>query len=86
MNREPLFLEVDFDQRRKEGEYICGDSFLTRKTPGENRVVSVLSDDQHSTTGRPQEVVLAVPADHCAWRDHARRPEPVEVGRSHTLH
>ena len=44
MNREPLFLEVDFDQRRKEGEYICGDSFLTRKTPGENRVVSVLSD------------------------------------------
>lgn len=41
---EPLFLDVDFDQRKKAGQYVCGDSFFSRKLPGRNRVVSVLSD------------------------------------------
>ncbi len=39
-----IFLEVDFDQRCKDGQYICGDTFLSRKSPSGKRVISVLSD------------------------------------------
>ena len=41
---DPLFLDVDFFQKRKTGQFVCGDSFFSRKIPGRNRVVSVLSD------------------------------------------
>lgn len=41
---ESLFLEVDFAQRAKTGEAICGDSFISQRVPGENRLLAVLSD------------------------------------------
>ena len=44
MRDRSLFLEVDFAQICKEGELICGDSFLSRKIHEQNRVLSVLSD------------------------------------------
>lgn len=40
----PLFLEVDVAQRAKEGQCICGDSFLSHRMADKNRVLSVLSD------------------------------------------
>lgn len=39
-----LFVEVEALQRRKRGEDICGDAFVSRKLPDENRVIAVLSD------------------------------------------
>jgi hypothetical protein len=38
------FIEVDFCQRAKSGQLICGDVFLSEKIKQEDRVVSVLSD------------------------------------------
>ena len=38
------FIEVDFCQRAKNGQLICGDVFLSEKVKNEDRVVSVLSD------------------------------------------
>lgn len=44
MSKDGLFLEVDFAQEMKSGENICGDCFLSRKTTGSQRTISVLSD------------------------------------------
>lgn len=44
MNQDALFVEVDFHQRRKHGQNICGDAFQSHKIPGQERVISVLSD------------------------------------------
>ncbi|MDR3738829.1 MAG: SpoIIE family protein phosphatase [Terracidiphilus sp.] len=38
------FIEVDFCQRAKNGQHICGDVFLSEKVQNEDRTVSVLSD------------------------------------------
>ena len=38
------FIEVDFCQRAKNGQHICGDVFLSEKVRNEDRTVSVLSD------------------------------------------
>jgi len=38
------FIEVDHCQRSKAGQNIAGDVFLSKKLPGEDRVISVLSD------------------------------------------
>lgn len=38
------FIEVDFCQRAKNGQLICGDVFLSEKVRNEDRTVSVLSD------------------------------------------
>ncbi len=42
--QEPLFLDVDYCGKRKTGQFVCGDSFFSRKVPDKSRVVSVLSD------------------------------------------
>jgi hypothetical protein len=39
-----LFIEIESCQQNKHGQDICGDSFMTRKLPEEDRVISVLSD------------------------------------------
>lgn len=44
MNSVESFIEVDFFQRAKNGQLICGDVFLSEKVKNEDRVVSVLSD------------------------------------------
>ncbi|EFQ24713.1 protein serine/threonine phosphatase [Aminomonas paucivorans DSM 12260] len=44
MKDDSLFLEVDVAQCCKEGQRICGDSFLTRRVEGEGRIIVVLSD------------------------------------------
>lgn len=44
MAADTLFVEVDFHQRRKYGQNICGDAFQTHKIPEQGRVISVLSD------------------------------------------
>lgn len=44
MASDALFIEVDFRQRRKHGQNICGDAFQTHKIPEQGRVISVLSD------------------------------------------
>ena len=44
MKEDSLFLEVDVAQCCKEGQRICGDSFLTRRVEGEGRIIVVLSD------------------------------------------
>jgi len=41
---EDLFIEIESCQKNKHGQDICGDSFMTRKLPEEERVISVLSD------------------------------------------
>lgn len=41
---ENLFVELDFCQRMKSGENICGDAFVSQRIENENRVISVLSD------------------------------------------
>ena len=38
------FIDVDFDQKSKHGQVVCGDLFLSRKIKEEGRVISVLSD------------------------------------------
>jgi hypothetical protein len=44
MNRDDLFIEVDFQQNRKHGQNICGDAFQLHKLPDEGRIIAVLSD------------------------------------------
>lgn len=41
---ESLFLEVDYAQTAKSGQAICGDTFLSRRVEGEERLMAVLSD------------------------------------------
>jgi hypothetical protein len=43
-NSVESFIEVDFCQRAKQGQSICGDVFLSEKVKHEGRIVSVLSD------------------------------------------
>ena len=38
------FIEVDFFQKNKSGNIVCGDCFMSQKLKGEGRVISVLSD------------------------------------------
>lgn len=38
------FIEVDFFQKNKAGNVVCGDCFMSQKLKGEGRVISVLSD------------------------------------------
>ena len=40
----PYYVEVSNAQRYYEGQYICGDVFLSRKFKTQNRILSVLSD------------------------------------------
>jgi len=44
MNREDLFIEVEFRQCRKHGQRVCGDAGRTLKIPETSRVIAVLSD------------------------------------------
>ncbi|HNZ47647.1 MAG TPA: SpoIIE family protein phosphatase [Candidatus Hydrogenedentes bacterium] len=44
MNQDTLFLEVDFAQRRKHTEHICGDAFQSQRVDGSDRILAVLSD------------------------------------------
>ncbi len=39
-----MFVEVGIQQRRKHGQNICGDAFVSHKYADQNRVISVLSD------------------------------------------
>ena len=53
MKEDSLFLEVDVAQCCKEGQRICGDSFLTRRVEGEGRIIVVLSDGLGSGVKAP---------------------------------
>ncbi len=44
MHQHPLIVEVDFAQSIKYGQNTCGDCFVSKKFPAENRLISVLSD------------------------------------------
>lgn len=44
INRNNLFIEVEFSQINKQGGYVCGDVCMSRKIKAENRTISVLSD------------------------------------------
>ncbi len=44
VNDLPYHIEVSNAQRYYEGQYICGDVFLSKKLKSQNRVLSVLSD------------------------------------------
>lgn len=44
MKKQELFTEVDFCQQNKDGNLICGDSFMCRKPDEEGRILCVLSD------------------------------------------
>lgn len=44
MRNNGNFLEVDFFQKNKAGNSVCGDCFLSKKLKAERRVISVLSD------------------------------------------
>ncbi len=44
MNSGESFIDVDFRQRCKRGQNICGDVFLSRKIRPDGRVIAVLSD------------------------------------------
>jgi hypothetical protein len=43
-NEQECFIEVDYFQRAKSGQSICGDVFLSEKVKHEERIVSVLTD------------------------------------------
>ena len=44
MKNNDNFIEVDFFQKNKAGNVVCGDSFMSQKLKGEGRIISVLSD------------------------------------------
>lgn len=45
MNKKgDLFIELDFSQLNKHGNYVCGDVCLSKKIKAENRTISILSD------------------------------------------
>ena len=44
MRKNGNFIEVDFFQKNKAGNVVCGDCFMSQKLKGEGRVISVLSD------------------------------------------
>lgn len=44
MSQDTLFLEVDFAQKRKHGEHICGDAFQSQRLDNNTRILAVLSD------------------------------------------
>ena len=44
MRNNGNFIEVDFFQKNKAGNVVCGDCFMSQKLKGEGRVISVLSD------------------------------------------
>jgi len=44
MHQHPLIVEVDFAQTIKYGQNTCGDYFVSKRIPAENRLISVLSD------------------------------------------
>lgn len=39
-----IFIEVDYFQKNKAGNQVCGDSFMSQKLKGEGRIIGVLSD------------------------------------------
>lgn len=39
-----IFIEVDYFQKNKAGNPVCGDSFMSQKLKGEGRIIGVLSD------------------------------------------
>ena len=41
---EDTFVDIDFAQRSKQGQYVSGDVLLTRRWPAEGRIISVLAD------------------------------------------
>lgn len=41
---DKFYIEVHCQQRNCNGERICGDVFLSKRIPEENRVIAVLSD------------------------------------------
>lgn len=43
-NTENIFVEIGFMQKKKHGQVVCGDTFLSKKVIAENRYVMVLSD------------------------------------------
>ncbi|MDL2231244.1 SpoIIE family protein phosphatase [Porphyromonadaceae bacterium OttesenSCG-928-L07] len=44
MRNNGNFIEVEFFQKNKAGNIVCGDCFMSKKLKGEGRVISVLSD------------------------------------------
>lgn len=44
MRNNGNFIEVEFFQKNKAGNVVCGDCFMSQKLKGEGRVISVLSD------------------------------------------
>ena len=44
MKDNSMFLEVDFSQKIKQGQNVCGDCFLSKKTEDTKRIVLALSD------------------------------------------
>ena len=43
-NLPEIFIEVDYFQKNKAGNQVCGDSFMSQKLKGEGRIIGVLSD------------------------------------------
>ena len=44
MKENDVFIEVDCFQKNKAGNIVCGDSFMSQRLQGEDRIISVLSD------------------------------------------
>ncbi len=44
MKSKAFFVEVDSYMKKKEGEVVCGDYFLSKKVSNEDRIIAVLSD------------------------------------------
>ena len=43
-SNEELFVDIDFAQRYKQGQYVSGDVILTRRFQQEGRIISVMAD------------------------------------------
>lgn len=39
-----IFIEIDYYQKNKAGNSVCGDCFMSRRLKGEGRIIGVLSD------------------------------------------
>lgn len=72
------YIEIGFSQVAKENEVVCGDVFLSKRIPEENRIVAVLSDGLGSGV---RANVLATLTSTMGLHFTLHRYEPHEVAR-----
>jgi hypothetical protein len=76
MTEQKIFIDMGFSQRTKSGQDICGDVFKYSQVPGEQRLITVLSD------GLGSGVKANIQASMCATMALKFTSENLEMPRS----